>query len=66
MDGFPQESREEEDAVRSALLRHRGYRVVRFTDAEVMSNLEGVAQAIDRALKNSPSPSPSRMREWDT
>ncbi|MDX2006291.1 MAG: endonuclease domain-containing protein [Meiothermus sp.] len=38
------------DAERSAYLERQGLRVIRFTNAEVMENLEGVHQRIEEAL----------------
>lgn len=38
------------DARRTAWLERQGYRVIRFTNHEVGSNLEGVAHAISAAL----------------
>jgi len=46
------------DARRTAFLEYEGCRVVRFTNAEVMKNLEGVIAIIRSALA-SDSPSPS-------
>jgi very-short-patch-repair endonuclease len=51
------------DAERDAFLRSRGLRVIRFSNADVMGNLDGVAQAIAAALAERPTPSPSRERE---
>ena len=55
------------DARRSAFLRSKGYRVLRFWNNEIMSNLDGVAQIIATALSTPhpaqaapESPSPSR------
>ena len=46
------------DARRTAFLEHEGYRVIRFTNADVMKNLDGVVGAIRSALQaDSPSPS---------
>jgi len=39
------------DKVRTAFLEDLGYRVVRFTNAEVMGNLSGVLEAIAQILK---------------
>lgn len=47
------------DERRTAFLEHEGYRVVRFTNAEVMKNLEEVAATVRSALASSESPSPS-------
>ncbi|WP_420139734.1 endonuclease domain-containing protein [Sphingomonas sp.] len=46
------------DERRTAFLEHEGYRVVRFTNAEVMKNIEGVVGAI-RAMLLSAAPSPA-------
>ena len=43
------------DQVRTAYLANRGYRVVRFTNLDVMSNPEGVWYEVDRTLKSTPS-----------
>ena len=43
------------DAARTRSLEARGYRVVRFTNADVMTNIDGVLQAIRLAL-SSPHP----------
>jgi very-short-patch-repair endonuclease len=50
------------DARRSAFLEGRGYRVVRFTNAEVTTNLDGVLHAIAEALCSPPLPDPLRWR----
>lgn len=50
LDGDTHGARSEYDAQRTSLLERRGYRVVRFTNAEVASNLEGVLEAIADAL----------------
>ena len=39
------------DAARTSLLEAYGYRVIRFTNAEVIENLEGVVRAIQEACK---------------
>jgi len=38
------------DALRTAFLEREGYRVLRFTNHEIMTNLDGVATAIRNAL----------------
>ena len=52
------------DAKRTKALEAGGYRVVRFTNDEVMTNLGGVLHAIGEALKTPPLPtlSPSGER----
>ena len=44
------------DTARTKHLEGRGYRVLRFTNAEVMGNMDGVLRAIAEALGDSPSP----------
>ena len=49
------EAREER---RTELLNSVGYRVIRFTNAEVMGNIDGVLQVIGEALATAPLPDP--------
>ena len=44
----------EEDARRDALLRKRGSTTIRFTNRDVMSNMDGVLTTILQALENTP------------
>ena len=46
------------DDRRSALLEKQGYRVIRFSNADVMTNVEGVCHAIGVALAAAPHPGP--------
>lgn len=46
------------DRRRTRDLEQRGYRVIRFANHDVMHNMEGVLQAIDRATPPSPGLSP--------
>lgn len=61
IDGYSHDLRPEYDARRDAYLQMQGYRVLRFTNEDVIQNLEGVVATIALAL--GPSPSPSRERE---
>lgn len=63
VDGGQHADQAEADAARTAFLETRGYRVLRFWNNEVLQNTDGVVQAIERVLLNSPSPDPSRERE---
>ncbi|AJA07924.1 hypothetical protein SKP52_04985 [Sphingopyxis fribergensis] len=45
------------DARRTQFLAEEGYRVLRFTNSDVLDNLEGVCRAIELALASRPSPS---------
>ena len=65
VDGDTHGGLEAEDAARKRFLESRGYTVVRFTNAEVMGNLDGVLgqiAAIIEALRASPSPNPSPLK----
>lgn len=58
VDGETHAEQAEYDAVRSCFLQEKGYRVLRFTNAEVMNNLEGVLLSIQQALSTPPLPNP--------
>ncbi|MEM1131622.1 MAG: DUF559 domain-containing protein [Pseudomonadota bacterium] len=51
------------DMDRTRFLEKQGYRVVRFANADVMGNVEGVVERIALVLGDIPSPNPSRKRE---
>ena len=51
------------DSNRTAFLIAQGYAVLRFWNHDVMGNVDGVLQEIERCLANMPSPNPSRKRE---
>jgi very-short-patch-repair endonuclease len=63
IDGESHDSRLEHDAVRTQRLVGAGYRVIRFTNADVYERIEGVLSLISDALEALPTPNPSRMRE---
>jgi very-short-patch-repair endonuclease len=46
----------EKDQAREDVLKSHGYRVIRFSNEDVITNLEGVAEAIRRCLAAAPSP----------
>ncbi len=64
VDGGQHSERQVEDTIRSQWLRSKGFRVVRFWNHEIMSNLDGVTTVIGQALRamgEPPSlPSPSQ------
>jgi very-short-patch-repair endonuclease len=60
IDGFSHNMQLQHDNRRDAYLRGQGYKVLRFTNEDVMTNLDGVVVAIALAL--GPSPNPSRKR----
>ena len=49
------------DQRRTNFLASEGYRVVRFSNLDVMRNIVGVCQAVEAALADTPSPSHSPM-----
>jgi very-short-patch-repair endonuclease len=61
LDGGQHAVRTVEDERRTRFLASRGYRVLRFWNNDVLENIEGVLQVIQEALKDRPSPGPSRM-----
>jgi very-short-patch-repair endonuclease len=50
LDGDSHGGREKADARRTAFLERHGWRIIRFTNGDVMTNAEGVARAILNAL----------------
>ena len=63
IDGWSHDVRQSHDKHRDEYMRAVGYRILRFSNEAVMSNIEGVVQTIAVALAEGPSPSPSRKRE---
>jgi leucyl-tRNA synthetase len=66
LDGGQHAARKEADARRTAELARQGYRVVRFSNRDVIDNIDGVLETILRELENtptSPRPSPPRGAE---
>ncbi|MBQ0773006.1 MAG: endonuclease domain-containing protein [Sphingomonadales bacterium] len=63
IDGYSHETQQSYDAKRSRDLVDHGYRVLRFTNDDVLSNVEGVIRQIEMAVAGSPTPNPSRKRE---
>ncbi len=58
LDGDTHATQVVHDAKRDAFLRDRGLTVLRFSNADVMGNLEGVVDRICAALPMSPPPTP--------
>jgi len=61
LDGGQHAVRTVEDERRTRFLASRGYRTLRFWNNEVLNNMDGVLLVIVEALKNRPSPNPSRQ-----
>jgi very-short-patch-repair endonuclease len=49
-----QHAESKRDEARDRYLRQQGYRIVRFWNNDVLSNIEGVVSAIDEGLKDIP------------
>lgn len=56
IDGDTHSDRAGYDAGRTTFLEEQGYRVLRFNNMDVMSNLEGVLLTLDNALAQAPLP----------
>ncbi len=54
---------DEVDAERTRYIEAQGFRVIRFWNNDVLGNIEGVIEEIERVIANMPSPDPSRKRE---
>jgi very-short-patch-repair endonuclease len=54
LDGETHSDQESYDTARTAELEKRGYQVMRFTNSEVMRNLEGVLTSIQHSLAGLP------------
>ena len=63
VDGDKHATQAEYDMQRTAELEHSGYIVIRFSNSDIMSNLEGVVAPLTAALAALPPPTPSRKRE---
>lgn len=59
IDGDTHGAQVEYDAARTNFIERQGYRVIRFTNSDVMGNIEGVLAAITDALA-APHPPPPR------
>jgi very-short-patch-repair endonuclease len=63
LDGHSHDVSPERDIFRDKYMFEAGYRVLRFPNADVLGNVEGVIIAIQSALADGPTPDPSRKRE---
>lgn len=62
IDGESHDYTSEYDRRRDGYCLSKGYRILRFSNADVMKNLEGVVSRVQATLAQ-PTPSPSRQRE---
>jgi very-short-patch-repair endonuclease len=61
VDGITHDTKLEKDKQRTDELRLAGFNVFRFTDEEVLTNIQGVAAEIERIIEEITSPgTPSR------
>ncbi|MEM1132424.1 MAG: DUF559 domain-containing protein [Pseudomonadota bacterium] len=63
IDGHTHEA--SDDAKRDAVLAQRGYRTLRFTNTDVMQNMDGVLRAILEALHEAERPHPNPSPEGE-
>jgi very-short-patch-repair endonuclease len=63
IDGDTHAGREKYDGVRTQFLEQQGYRVVRFTNEQVMQNLEGVLESLAATISNLTPPLPTLSPE---
>ena len=63
VDGGQHSDQTQADAGRTAFLKSKGHRVVRFWNNDVLENTDGVLQVIGQLLLDRPSPNPSRKRK---
>ena len=61
LDGGQHAAAAEHDRNRTTFLERHGYLVIRFWNNDVVENVEGVLQVVQEALRNRPSPDPSRL-----
>jgi very-short-patch-repair endonuclease len=60
VDGITHDFKLAEDKRRTDDLRQAGFNVLRFTDEEVLTNIQGVAKEIERVIDNiEPPPTPA-------
>jgi very-short-patch-repair endonuclease len=59
VDGGQHDEQSSADAERSKFIEAQGYRVVRFWNNDVLSNIDGVLEEIRRAITTTPTPNPS-------
>jgi very-short-patch-repair endonuclease len=58
VDGGQHATRTDADTERTKILEANGYRVLRFWNNDVLTNIEGVLEEIQRAITTTPTPNP--------
>jgi len=56
LDGAQHLDRNAQDSWRTKLIEQRGYKVIRFWDSEVLTDIAGVLERIEQALRSAPVP----------
>jgi very-short-patch-repair endonuclease len=56
LDGAQHLDRTAQDTWRSKLIEQHGYKVIRFWDSEVLTDIAGVLERIEQALRSAPVP----------
>ncbi len=59
IDGGQHGTQMSQDEMRSLRLASEGYRILRFWNNDVLSNIDGVLTEIERAIALTPTPNPS-------
>ena len=62
LDGGQHALQEDYDRIRDKFLESRGYRVLRFWNDEVLTNMDGVIEGVLMALQQPPHPDPLPQR----
>ncbi|WP_242125298.1 DUF559 domain-containing protein [Sphingobium sp. Sx8-8] len=63
LDGSSHDNSADHDVRRDAYCRAQGYSILRFSNADVLSNIDGVLSHLMATLALLPTPDPSRLRE---
>jgi very-short-patch-repair endonuclease len=63
LDGGQHAVQSKRDATRSKFLESEGYRVIRFWNNEVLTNIDGVLEMIQSAILATPTPTPPHKGE---
>ena len=65
LDGVSHDTSQDADAARDRYIAIEGIRLLRFTNADVFDNLEGVLITIEQALRSGPPPAPPASGRGD-
>jgi very-short-patch-repair endonuclease len=65
LDGGQHMESAEYDEQRTVVLAKDGFRVLRFWNNDVLTNIDGVLEVVMQALQQAPSPPPSPIDKWE-